>query len=276
MSIYLPFTYLIGWSKLNLYYYGSMSRKTKPIANPDLLWTKYFTSSKYVEKIREEYGEPDIIQVRKVFKTCETCRRWELKVLRRLKVLHSDKWLNKNIGGFYVLDEDIKRKLSESRTGIKNHMYGNTHTKEAREKISRYKKDKNLSETHKDSISKGLYDYYSKEESKGLKERFREYISGDKAIRFSGYFITPWGKYSVIEDAINSCPVLISRNAIRKWCKDSDKKICYNSYKSSHYLRNLNIDKEILLTKTFRDLGFDFEKATPKPRKTPTNTRKTK
>lgn len=276
MSIYLPFTYLIGWSKLNLYYYGSMSRKTKPIANPTLLWTKYFTSSKYVEKIREEHGEPDIIQVRRVFKTCESCRRWELKALRRLKVLHSDKWLNKNVGGFYVLNKDILDRMSVAKLGIKNPMYGNTHTKEARERISKARKDKNLSDFHKDSISKGLYNYYSTEESEELKERFRGYISGDKAIRFSGYFITPWGKYSVIEDVINNCPVLISRNAIRKWCKNPDIKICFNSYKSSNYLRNLKIDKEILLTKTFKDLGFGFEKATPRPRKTPTNTRKTK
>jgi len=45
-SIYqsnLPYTYLIGWSNLNTWYYG---RRTSKNCHPSDLWQKYFTSSK--------------------------------------------------------------------------------------------------------------------------------------------------------------------------------------------------------------------------------------
>ena len=60
----IPYTYLIGWSKLNKYYYGVRYAKN---CHPSDLWTKYFTSSKYVKQFREENGEPDIIEIRKTF-----------------------------------------------------------------------------------------------------------------------------------------------------------------------------------------------------------------
>lgn len=42
MSIYIPFTYLIGWSKYDKWYYGVRFAKG---CNPDDLWNTYFTSS---------------------------------------------------------------------------------------------------------------------------------------------------------------------------------------------------------------------------------------
>ena len=68
MIIYTPYTYLIGWSHLNTYYYGvRFANNNKDIANPDELWVTYFTSSKYVSEFRELNGEPDIVEVRKTF-----------------------------------------------------------------------------------------------------------------------------------------------------------------------------------------------------------------
>ena len=93
---YIPFTYLIGWSKHNIWYYGMRYAQN---TTPDDLWSNYFTSSKYVKNFRIEYGEPDVIQVRKTFTTKEAAIKWEHTVLKRLKVLTLDKWLNKNIGG---------------------------------------------------------------------------------------------------------------------------------------------------------------------------------
>lgn len=51
MTIYIPYTYLIGWSKLNWWYYGAEFAKIKKIANPSNLWTTYFTSSKSDSRI---------------------------------------------------------------------------------------------------------------------------------------------------------------------------------------------------------------------------------
>lgn len=93
MNIYKPYTYLIGWSKYNKWYYGVKFAKN---CNPQDFWKKYFTSSKKVKQFRKKYGEPDIIQIRKTFKEANSARLWEHKVLRRLKVLCNEKWLNES------------------------------------------------------------------------------------------------------------------------------------------------------------------------------------
>ena len=93
MSIYQPYTYLIGWSNHNKWYYGVRYAQN---CNPQDLWNTYFTSSKHVKKFREECGEPDIIQIRKIFDTKDSAILWEEKVLQKMNVRNNDKWLNKN------------------------------------------------------------------------------------------------------------------------------------------------------------------------------------
>jgi len=90
-----PYTYLIGWSKLQIFYYGVRHSKN---CSPDDLWVSYFTSSKYVKEFRTKHGEPDIISVRKTFKTKELARKWEHKVLVKMKVTKNEKFLNKSLG----------------------------------------------------------------------------------------------------------------------------------------------------------------------------------
>jgi hypothetical protein len=90
-----PYTYRIGWTKLNVYYYGVRYAKD---CHPDDLWVSYFTSSKYVDEFRQLHGEPDVVQVRKVFRSVDAAREWEHKVLRRMKVIHRDDFLNKTDG----------------------------------------------------------------------------------------------------------------------------------------------------------------------------------
>lgn len=93
--LHVPYTYLIGWSKLNLWYYGVeyANSKTKT-ANPSNLWKTYFTSSKLVQSHRKKHGEPDVIQVRKTFGNAKSAVLWEQKVLSRLNAATSSKWLN--------------------------------------------------------------------------------------------------------------------------------------------------------------------------------------
>ena len=62
----MPFTYLIGWSAMDRYYYGA---RWAANSGPDDLWTTYFTSSKHVKKFRELHGEPDIVLIKKLFNT---------------------------------------------------------------------------------------------------------------------------------------------------------------------------------------------------------------
>ena len=91
-----PYTYLIGWSHLNKWYYG---RRTASGCHPRDFWVKYFTSSKYVKKFVEENGNPDVIVIRKVFDSIEKCQTWEEKVLTRLDVVKSTLFLNKGNAG---------------------------------------------------------------------------------------------------------------------------------------------------------------------------------
>lgn len=88
----MAYTYLIGWTTQNKYYYGVRYANA---SNPADLWVKYFTSSNYVRKFREKFGEPDIIEIRKVFYDINKARLWEEKVLKKMNVVKDDKWLNK-------------------------------------------------------------------------------------------------------------------------------------------------------------------------------------
>lgn len=132
---YIPYTYLIGWSTPNIWYYGVQYRETGIIANPKNLWTNYFTSSKQLQQIRKLHGEPDVIQVRKTFKNKISALRWEQRVIRKLRLHKRENWLNNS----YMTEEKVfaismndkvKKKISEvlksknSWVGEKNPGFG--------------------------------------------------------------------------------------------------------------------------------------------------------
>ena len=89
----MAYTYLIGWSKLDTWYYGV---RYSDKAKPSDLWVKYFTSSKHVKAFALVNGPPDVIEVRREFTDKEKSWKWESTVLRRMKVRTDDRWLNKN------------------------------------------------------------------------------------------------------------------------------------------------------------------------------------
>ena len=166
----MPFTYLVGWSSINRFYYGVRYGKK---STPDTLWTTYFTSSKDVKEHREKFGEPDVIQVRKRFESPEKARRWEFKVLRRLKAASSVKWLNRReapaiptfsgaanpMSGrkhkpstLQILSEKAKarkmnadqlRACSERNSGARNPFFGRTHSAKSINKIRRSRAKQN-------------------------------------------------------------------------------------------------------------------------------------
>ena len=114
MTTYTPYTYLIGWSKLNKWYYGVRFAKG---CRPDDLWTSYYTSSKYVKMFREENGEPDVILIRRTFSDRIQALDWEHKVLRRMNVSTKDTWLNKTDNRSVINDRYM---LAASHTPIAN------------------------------------------------------------------------------------------------------------------------------------------------------------
>ena len=108
----IPYTYLIGWSKLNVWYYGVRYANS---CNPNDLWKTYFTSSVYVRDFRNIHGEPDVIEVRKLFSEKQKAQLWEAKVLKRLKVLEKDEWLNKTDCSSIKETPEMRSKIWESR-----------------------------------------------------------------------------------------------------------------------------------------------------------------
>ena len=147
----IPFCYLIGWTKLNKFYYGV---RYKQGATPDTLWSTYYTSSKYVAQFIKEHGDPDIIQVRKVFKCGLQARRWETKVLKRLNAVKSLKWLNFNdTENFYrppgwKHTDKAKRKMSDIKK-----MQQRTISDEHKKIISEANKGKKITEHTRKKMS---------------------------------------------------------------------------------------------------------------------------
>jgi hypothetical protein len=134
----IPFTYLVKHIPTNKYYYGV---KFKKGCNPNDLWTKYFTSSKKVKGLIRKYGKKSFLfEIRKTFKTQKQAREWEHKVLRRLKVIYRNDFLNQSDS--LHIDPKI---ISRSKMGNKNHMYG-----------------KKMSEKHKQKIKNALIQRYKK------------------------------------------------------------------------------------------------------------------
>ena len=87
------YTYFVGWTKLNKFYYGVRYAKG---CSPEDLFVTYFTSCKGVHNLIGEHGNPDLIEVRKTFENIDRAREWEHRVLRRLKVIEKDFWINKS------------------------------------------------------------------------------------------------------------------------------------------------------------------------------------
>lgn len=135
----MSFTYLIGWSKLDVWYYGCRYSKE---CSPSDLWTTYFTSSEVVTAFRSQHGEPDVIQIRRVFSTPELALRCEDRVLRLVNAVSSPRWLNRAIRGkgvyFESQTDESNRKRSETLKGRKK-------TSEWKEKISKGHKGKKKS-----------------------------------------------------------------------------------------------------------------------------------
>jgi len=170
--IYTPYTYLIGWTELNKWYYGVRYAKSYSClyetgCHPDDFWETYFTSSNEVKVLVKKHGDPNIRQIRKRFTTSKDAQDWELKVLKKLD-LSSDVWINKHICGKIIYSPDVRKRIgrnSKSLTGLKK-------SKEHRENISKGRMGIVFSEEHKKNIAiKRANQVFSKEsqEIKSLK-----------------------------------------------------------------------------------------------------------
>jgi len=118
----MPFTYLIGWSSLNKWYYGVRWSKR---ADPSQFWSQYNTSSRYVKKFIEQHGQPDILEVRRIFEGSDAARAYETGVLVRLNRRdpfgQNSKWLNRTTNKSihnaqaYVRTDEMREALRQKK-----------------------------------------------------------------------------------------------------------------------------------------------------------------
>ena len=225
MSIYQPYTYLIGWSNHNKWYYGVRYAQN---CNPQDLWKTYFTSSKHVKKFREEYGEPDVVQVRKIFNTKKSAILWEEKVLQKLNVRNNDNWLNKN---------DCSAPPTYS--GEEHPLYNIGHTEETKQKISVKNKGKlkgrNQTEEHKRKISEARKRNWATNSE--LKEKISKKMKGNNYGKHRKGWIPTTESRKRMSD---SAKLRIKTYVVCEFCK---RKITTNNI-NSHIKASHNIKKE--------------------------------
>ena len=127
----IPFTYLLKHIPTNKYYYGVRYKKG---CHPKDIWTKYFTSSKKVKGLIKRYGKKSFIfEIRKIFKNPNQAINWENKVLKRIKAIYRDDFLNQTDNKCF--DPILISKYMKTKIGIKNSFYGKKHSKETIKKL---------------------------------------------------------------------------------------------------------------------------------------------
>lgn len=88
-----PYTYLIKCRPTNQVYYGVRFAEG---CNSSELFETYFTSSKHVHNLIDEYGVGEFdFEIRREFDSVEQARNWETKVLRRCGAVQDSRFINK-------------------------------------------------------------------------------------------------------------------------------------------------------------------------------------
>lgn len=163
-----PYTYIIGWTKYNKYYYGVQYGLT---ADPENLWKKYYTSSLAVKEFRKTYGEPDLVQIRRVFECPEKAKNWELKVLQRMKVVLREDFLNQNAA--FAPPVNNRGMPPETRQKISESLKGKPKSKEHAEKCRNHIKKLQKQNIEKRK-GKTLEEIYGIETAKNMREKIKQ------------------------------------------------------------------------------------------------------
>ena len=137
---YLSYTYLIGWSYLDQWYYGVRTTQNRKIEFDVIIY--YPTSSNYVKGMIKEHGNPDVIHIDKTFKLKEEAKAYEYKVLQEHQVRKNNWWINKN-DLFAPPIMKGKDNFMFGKKGKDSPNYGNKHTIIEKEKMSLAKIGKN-------------------------------------------------------------------------------------------------------------------------------------
>lgn len=176
-----PYTYLIKCLVDNTFYYGVKYEKG---CHPDDFFIKYETSSKEVKDKIKKYGKENFaFEIRKVFSDSNKARLWENKVLRRMKVIQRNDFMNKtnniSIKPMYGCENPMTRpeviesfKKSRAKNSTRK-----ASPREVYEKLSQTLKGRKRPKEVCEKISKSLKGYKHSEE---FKEKCRKRAIGVK------------------------------------------------------------------------------------------------
>jgi hypothetical protein len=143
----IPYTYVLN-APNGKRYYGVRFAKD---CDPSDFWVSYFTSSKEVASLISVFGKENFtFEIRKCFTSIDEAREWETTVLRRLRVIHNDKWINKTYSLALIgipHSEETKQKISNSHRGLR-------HSTETKLKISISRKGSQISDATRAKMSK--------------------------------------------------------------------------------------------------------------------------
>jgi hypothetical protein len=271
-----PYTYFLQWTNTNMNYYGCQYGKR---CDPSNLWTKYKTSSEYVQRYCLDNGDPDIIEVRKTFTTKEETLKHEHKVLRRIKAKDRQDFLNETNGrdwkqtseGFrWIRNHPNKNKATEVRYIKKEDnlpegwFYGFRGSSEKQKQAAREhnKKYRHSSETKRkiSQSQKGEKNHrYGKRMSAQERKMYSESApKGKDNPSFVGYWVLPHGVFSSKNSASKQSKYHIGNDTIIKWCKNKNNHlVTKNHIARSEYLKGM-FDVNLIVGKTFGEIGFGF------------------
>lgn len=202
----VSFTYLIGWSSLDTWYYGVRFARG---CHPKQLWVSYFTSSRKVDAFRKEHGDPDVVQVRKIFIEPVDAVLWEAKALRRIGVPNRSNFLNKarmNGNGCLIAATSKEKSLKISML-----MKGRVFSEETKVKMSIGSTGKKATPETKAKMSQSQKGRIHSEETKAKMRAWQEANKG-KVKSFEGRKHTEETKAKMRTNARNqhTKPILIS------------------------------------------------------------------
>ena len=222
-----PYTYLIGWSKLNIWYYGVRFAKG---CHPSDLWIKYFTSSRIVKRFVLDNGPPDMISIDRVFNSIDDARLYEHRELTNLNAITRNDFLNKSSGlGIPPMP------------GYLNPFFGKTHSKETRIKISKANKGRIHTDEFCKKISEKLsginHPFYGKKHNDETIEKMRKIKFGKKNPTISISEINPEA-YKILTNK----QILLEYKNLGKSSNFIAKELGVNSTTVRRYAAQYNIE----------------------------------
>ena len=277
-----PYFYIIQHIKSGLYYAG-VRYAVGCNSNELMKVGGYLTSSTYVANMIKNDGL-DAFIIRKIrhFNSPSEALQYETKFLNKVNARFNKSFINlsNSDGGIFLEPENYKNIMitkygveypmqsDKFKNKIKNTCIKKYGTEFAAQSPVVKEKTKNTcikkygvnawfnSNEFKEKRNTTMLKKYGVTSSTQKHKEAMKATSGENHHRFSGYYVTPTGKFASAYLAAAGTPETTRKN-IARFCMNPDVKISKGQYVKVAYLQN-NYDLTII-GKTFRELGFWFE-----------------